>query len=219
MKNIFLLLFVSQFLVAQNAKEFNLSNLYKKGKLTIVNRESKIVTENKKSFLKLEDKASEGLVWLPITSFKNGEIEIWMRGKDVLQRSFIGIAFHAVNDSTYDAVYCRPFNFFAKDSVRRIHAIQYISHPTYTWKKLRDERNAIYEKEIVGPPDPNEWFKMKLVVDGNKIKGYINDAKIASLTVEKISDRYDGKVGLFMGDGAGGDFEKIRVKYITSRRK
>ncbi len=38
-----------------------------------------------------------------------------MRGKNVFQKSFIGIAFHGQDDKTYDAVYCRPFNFIAKD--------------------------------------------------------------------------------------------------------
>ncbi|MCU0324179.1 MAG: hypothetical protein MUF45_02860 [Spirosomaceae bacterium] len=45
------------------------------------------------------------VVWLPIKNFKNGEITVWMREKDVLHRSFIGVIFHGQNDSTYDAVY------------------------------------------------------------------------------------------------------------------
>lgn len=92
-----------------------------------------------------------------------------MRGKDELQKSFIGIAFHAKNDSVYNAIYCRPFNFVAKDSIRRIHATQYVSHPELTWKKLRDEKNAQFEKEINDPPEPNDWFTMKLYIYGNKI--------------------------------------------------
>jgi hypothetical protein len=203
--------------LAQKSQELVLSNLYEKEKLTIVNRESKMVTEGNKRFVKLEDKEGEGLIWLPVKSFKNGEIEIWMRGKDVFQRSFIGIAFHGEDDKTYDAVYCRPFNFFAKDSVRKIHAIQYIAHPTFTWKKLREERNGMYEKEIVSPPNPNDWFKMTLVIHDKTIKGFINDSKMPSLTVEKLNDRHQGKIGIFMGDNSGGDFEKIRVKYQIAK--
>jgi len=136
-----------------------------------------------------------------------------MRGKDALQRSFIGIAFHGLNDSTYDAVYCRPFNFFAKDSVRRIHAIQYIAHPFFTWKKLREERNAAFEKEILNPPDPNDWFSLKLVIRGSTIKAYINDLSIPSLVVEKLNNRNDGRVGIFTGDGSGGDFKTVSISY------
>jgi hypothetical protein len=136
------LLFLCGNLFAQKQEIYNLSSLQEKTKLEIMNRTIKIVKEEQINFVQLSEDKDEGLVWLPIKQFGNGIIEIEMRGKDVLQKSFIGIAFHGLNDSTYDAVYCRPFNFFAKDSVRKIHAIQYISHPQYTWKKLREERNG-----------------------------------------------------------------------------
>jgi hypothetical protein len=197
---------------AQKQQNFNLFDLQNQGKLTVVNRKIEAVEEQGKKFVRLTEGSKEGVLWLPIKNFKNGTLEIEMRGKDVLQRSFIGLIFHGQNDSTYDAVYCRPFNFFAKDSVRKIHAIQYIAHPTFTWKKLREERNGIFEKEIVNPPDPNGWFKMRLVIRDKTVEGYINDATQPSLTVEKLNDQHEGKVGLFMGDGAGGDFEKIVVK-------
>ncbi|HLO81340.1 MAG TPA: hypothetical protein VK166_10295, partial [Chitinophagaceae bacterium] len=128
-------------------------------------------------------------------------------------RSFVGIAFHGLNDSTYDAVYCRPFNFFAQDSVRRIHAIEYIAHPIYTWEKLRAEFNAKYEKAIQDPPDPNGWFRMTLVIEGKMVKAFINDKQEPSLVVEKLSPQQDGKIGIFTGNGSGGDFEKIRIWY------
>jgi hypothetical protein len=212
MKHLIALLLLSSVTFAQKLKTFDLPKLQKGGKLIVVNREIKTISEGKKDFIKLEDKEGEGLVWLPVKNFKNGEITVWMRGKDVLQRSFIGIIFHGLDDKTYDAVYCRPFNFFAKDSVRKIHAIQYVAHPTFTWKKLREERNGVFEKEIVNPPDPNGWFKMRLVIRDKSVEGYINEATKPSLTIEKLNDRHDGKIGIFMGDGAGGDFEKISIK-------
>jgi hypothetical protein len=212
MKHLIALLLLSSVTFAQKLKTFDLPKLQKGGKLVVVNREIKTISEGKKDFIKLEDKEGEGLVWLPVKNFKNGEITVWMRGKDVLQRSFIGIIFHGLDDKTYDAVYCRPFNFFAKDSVRKIHAIQYVAHPTFTWKKLREERNGVFEKEIVNPPDPNGWFKMRLVIRDKSVEGYINEATKPSLTIEKLNDRHDGKIGIFMGDGAGGDFEKISIK-------
>ncbi len=78
------------------------------------------VNQEGNRFIQLSEKDGECLVWLPLTDFKNGVIEMEMREKDVFQKSFIGIAFHSVNDSTYEAVYCHPFNFLAKDSVRKI---------------------------------------------------------------------------------------------------
>ena len=45
------------------------------------------------------------------------------------QQSFLGIAFHVVDWTTYDAVYFRPFNFRAAGQEQRSHAVQYVSHP------------------------------------------------------------------------------------------
>lgn len=130
----------------------------------------------------------------------------------MLQKSFIGIAFHRLNDSTFDAVYCRPFNFFAIDSIRKIHAIQYVSHPIFTWKKLRNEQNSKFEKEIINPPNPNGWFKMRLDIDNKTIKAYINQDTKPSLVVEKLTTQTNGKLGIFVGEGSGGDFKSIVIK-------
>jgi hypothetical protein len=212
MYKLIILLIISNLTFAQKKQTLDLADLYKKGKLQVVNRDIKSVSENDKNFIQLSENKEEGLVWLPTKDFKNGKITIKMRGKDVLQRSFVGVAFHGLNDTTYDAVYCRPFNFFAKDSVRKIHAIQYISHPIFTWKKLRDERNGVFEKEIINPPNPNDWFTMTLIIDKKSVKAFINQDVKPSLVVEKLNDRQNGKLGIFVGDGAGGDFEKIIIE-------
>lgn len=213
MQKLIILLIISNLTFAQKKQTLDLNDLYKKGELKVINREVKSVTENGKKFIQLADNNEEGLVWLPTKDFENGKITIKMRGKDVFQRSFVGIAFHGLNDSTYDAVYCRPFNFFAKDSVRKIHAIQYISHPVFTWKKLREERNGVFEKEIINPPNPNDWFTMTLIIDKKSVKAFINQDIKPSLVVDKLNIRQNGKLGIFVGDGAGGDFENIIIEH------
>lgn len=208
---VFILWLSSNAVHAQKQQEFDLPAIFGLGKLQAVNREIKLVSSDSAAYIQLSENKKEGIVWLPLKAFSNGTIEIEMRGKDVLQRSFIGIAFHGLNDSVYDAVYCRPFNFFAKDSVRRIHAIQYISHPGFTWEKLRNERNAIYEKQIIYPPDPNGWFTMKLVISNTIVKAFINDDELPSLIIQKLNTRHSGKIGLFTGDSSGGDFKKMKL--------
>mgnify|MGYP001082602154 CR=1 FL=1 len=210
---IFLLILFPCLLFGQRQQIIELANLYKKGKLKSVNREIKIVSDDSGAYLKILESKKEGIVWLPVKDFKTGTIEIEMRGKDVFQRSFIGIAFHGVDDINYDAIYCRPFNFFAKDSVRRIHAVQYISQPDFIWEKLRNERNAVFEKEIIHPPNPNDWFTMKLVIDSTTVKAYINNATQPSLIIEKLNKRTSGKIGLFTADSSGGDFKIIKINY------
>ena len=199
--------------VAQKQQKFNIPAIFGSGKLQVVNRTIKLVSSDSGAYIKISENKKEGIVWLPLKSFSNGTVEIEMRGKDVLQRSFIGIAFHGLNDSVYDAVYCRPFNFFARDSVRRIHAIQYISHPGFRWEKLRNERNSVYEKQITHPPDPNGWFTMKLVINDTIVKAFINDDELPSLVIQKLNTRHSGKIGLFTGDSSGGDFKKIKLSY------
>jgi len=43
--------------------------------------------------------------------FKEGIIDIDLRGKDVFLQSFLGIAFDVTDNNHYEAVYFRPFNF------------------------------------------------------------------------------------------------------------
>src|SRR5207342_2389645 len=118
------------------------------------------------------------------------------KGKDVQQQSFVGIAFHGVDGTTYDAIYFRPFNFRAEDPARRIRAVQYISHPTHTWQKLRAEQPGNFEKAVSPVPDPNGWFHARIVVASPSVKVYVNDAGEPSLVVGQLSDRKKGLLGL-----------------------
>lgn len=206
------LIFYSQETFAQKTESINLFDLQNKD-IHVINREAVYVDTLDKKYLSLSRDKEVGLIWLPVEEFQNGTIEIIMRGINEFQRSFIGIAFHGSNESTYDAVYCRPFNFFAEDSIRRIRSIQYISHPKYTWEKLRTEQNGVFEKEIINSPDPDDWFKMTLIIDGKIIKAFINSNETPSLVVEKLGDRTSGKLGIFVADNSGGDFERIEIKY------
>ena len=214
LKYIMFIFFITpNFLNAQKEIKLNLAKLQSQGKLITVNRTPSIEKDKKRKYIKALQERGEGFIWLPVEEFSSGKIKIVMRGKDVFQRSFVGVAFHGQNDSTYDAVYCRPFNFLAEDSVRRVHAIEYVAHPQYTWQKLRAEYNGIYEKEIKNPPKPNDWFSMTLVIDEKTVKAYINNNEKPSLEVEKLSQFSKGKLGIFVADNSGGDFEKITILY------
>lgn len=209
----FLLLSFPFAATAQKQQVYNLPQLMEQGKITVFNRDCTIIQENSTKFLRLPDKEGEGLVWLPIKEFKNGTIRVEMRGKDVYQRSFVGIAFYGLNDSTYDAIYCRPFNFQTTDSVRRIHAIQYISQPAYPWRRLRAEQNGVFENEILNAPKPTDWFTMRIVIANDSIKAFINQADKPSLVVKKLHNREKGRVGIFVADRSDGDFKSVVVKY------
>lgn len=209
----FLLLSFPFAATAQKQQVYNLPQLMEQGKITVFNRDCTIIQENPTKFLRLPDKEGEGLVWLPIKEFKNGTIRVEMRGKDVYQRSFVGIAFYGLNDSTYDAIYCRPFNFQTTDSVRRIHAIQYISQPAYPWRRLRAEQNGVFENDILNAPKPTDWFTMRIVIANDSIAAFINRANKPSLVVKKLHNREKGSVGVFVADRSDGDFKSVVVTY------
>lgn len=174
------------------------------------------VTDEKHKAVQFDEAAGQGFAWLDGIEFDNGVIELDIKGKDLLQKSFVGVAFRGVDDSTQDVVYFRPFNFKAEDPVRRIHAVQYVSHPTFTWKKLREEHPDQYEKPIfpkadMPAPDPNGWFHARIVVAKPKISVFVNDAKEPSLVVNELSDRKGGMVALWVGEGSGGTFANLKI--------
>lgn len=214
MKNFILLILVflsTSNLFAQKKLPIDLADALQKGKLTVVARNAKPLENANKKGVRISQGRNEGLVWIQGSKFSEGTIEFDVKGQDVFQQSFVGLAFHAQNDSTYDAIYFRPFNFYAKDSVRYIHAVQYVAHPQYTWKKLRDDRNAQFEKAIPNAPNPNEWFHAKVVVKGKSVQVFVNDRKEAVLKIEKLSVFSKGQIGLFVGDGSGGDFANLVI--------
>ncbi len=192
--------------------KFDLGDLYKKNKVTVVNRSVISNSDPSRSSLTLSEEVDEGLVWIDGVSFSTGTIEIDLKGQDVYQHSFVGIAFHGINDSTFDAVYFRPFQFITIDSVRKTRGVQYISLPEYTWQKLRAERPAVFEKTVAPPPDPNDWFHAKIVVTKNEVMAYVNNASVPSLQVNLLGKKRTGKIALYTGDRSGGSFANLSIK-------
>ncbi|MFC1715771.1 hypothetical protein ACFL6S_19035 [Candidatus Poribacteria bacterium] len=177
----------------------------------LYNREARVIKEDDKTSIYFEAKQGEGVAWLEDLEFGNGTIEVDIKGKDVQGRSFVGVAFRGVDKETYDAVYFRPFNFKSDDPDRRSHSVQYISHPTNTWNKLRIEHPNVYEKPVSPVPDPNTYFHARIVIEKPKVKVYVNDAKEPCLVVEELTERKGGWVGLWMGNGSDGTFVNLKV--------
>src|SRR6266480_6177525 len=179
--------------------------------LKVFNRSVGSLSDGARKGVRLSEHAGDGVAYLQGVEFTNGTIELDVRGKDVPQQSFVGVAFHAVDGTTFDAVYFRPFNFKADDPARRAHAVQYISHPTYTWDKLRAEHPGKYEQPVTPAPDPNDWFHVRVVVTAPQVKVFVNDAKEPNLVVTQLSDRRKGRVGLWVGNNSAGDFANLKI--------
>jgi hypothetical protein len=180
-------------------------------RLRIFNRTATGLKDAGRTGVRLNGVPGDGVAYLEGVEFANGTIELDLRGKDVQQRSFLGVAFHGVDGSTYDAIYFRPFNFKAEDPARRVRAVQYISHPTYPWQKLRAEHPGKYEQAVNPVPDPNGWFRARVVVASPKVSVYVDDPKAPCLVVSQLSERRKGLVGLWVGNNSEGDFANFRL--------
>lgn len=198
--------------MAQKKTSFDLSKLAASGGLKVFNREPVAFSEKAKKGIRFGEKEDDGLAWIDGLTFGNGTIEVDIKGRNVPQKSFVGIAFHGLNETTMDIIYFRPFNFRSADSVRKIHAVQYVSEPDYGWKRLRDEQNGKFEKGIVPPPEDDGWFHAKIVVHGQQVSVFVNGNTKPSLTVEKLNTRHDGKVGLWVGTQSNGEFANLTVE-------
>src|SRR5688572_1960716 len=175
------------------------------------NREVKLVEESGRKFVRLDARANDGIAWLMGSDFSEGTIEIELRGQDKPGQSFVGVAFHGVDDTTYEAIYFRPFNFKIADSARRQRAVQYSSHPKHTWEKLRGDTPGKDGQPVSPVPDPNDWFRARIVVETGKVSVFVNDAAKPALVVTPLNERRGGLVGLWVGNGSAGDFASLKL--------
>src|SRR5438874_6714818 len=195
----------------QRTLEPDLAKLADGKGLEVFHRTASSFSDGARTGLRLSENAGDGVAYLQGIEFSNGTIELDVRGKDVQQQSFVGVAFHGVDGTTYDAIYFRPFNFRAEDPARRGHAVQYIAQPIYPWQKLRAEQPGKYERAIDPVPDPNAWFHVRVVVTSPKVSVFVDDAKEPSLVIDQLSNRKKGLVGLWVGNNSGGDFANVKI--------
>lgn len=182
---------------------------------TLVNRGATVLREGDMPVVSFDGRPGDGVAWLDGSDFGNGTIEVRIRGKNVPQRSFVGIAFRGLDDATYDAVYFRPFNFRANNELSRSHSVQYISHPEHTWSKLREERAGEYESSLPHPPDPDGFFRVRIVVQKPVIRVFLDDEAEPCLVVNELSERMGGRIGLWMGNNSDGDFAELVLRPIN----
>jgi hypothetical protein len=205
-------LIMSMSATAQDSSgQYDLYSMSEKNLLEVFNRTMNTFSENGKNGVSFSKSENDGVAWMKHVIFSNGIIELDIRGKEEFQQSFVGIAFHGMDNNTFDAVYFRPFNFQTDDPVRKIHAVQYVSMPEYSWEVLREKFNGKYEKAVSPAPKGNEWFHVKIVVKSPQVTVYINGNREASLSIETLNSRSSGKIGLWVGNNSDGDFANMQI--------
>ena len=174
---------------------------------TVRNATAEAVAVEGKSAVRLKAKADSatgiaGVVLADGVAFATGVIEIDLKGKNA-RPSFLGVAFNATDDKTFEAIYFRPFNFKA-DGEFKSRAVQYIAWPEHTWEKLRRNRPGKFEGPVRSVPDPEKWFHARIEVGKKQVQVYVNDAKEPCLTVDRLAEGGKGRaVGLFVDSGDG----------------
>src|SRR3982751_866138 len=176
-----------------------------------VNRTQTIVQENGRPIVRLDAKPGDGFAIVQGPAFSEGTIDLLVRGEDVAQQSFVGVAWNVQNDSTYEAVYLRPFNFRTPDTARAKRAVQYVSQPAYPWPKLRTESPGKYEKPVLPVPDPTSWVKLRLVITRTQVSVYANGGGEPDLVATRLGDAKPGLIALWVGNNSRGDFTNLRI--------
>jgi hypothetical protein len=195
--------------VAAASQKVDLSERLAAGKLRPVNRE--VTKLQDRDGVHVNEKVDNGVIWIEGSDFAEGTIEVDIRGRDVLQRSFVGIAFHGKDDKTYECVYLRPFNFRSDDPVRRQHAVQYIALPDYDWPRLRKEFAEEFENPVDASVVPTDWVPLRVVAKGSTVQIFVGSVTSPALEVRKLGQQDRGLVGLWTGNNSDGDFANLRI--------
>ncbi len=177
----------------------------------LFNRALTTQKEGERTVARLDARPGDGGAVLDGVLMGDGVIEVDLRGKNVTQQSFLGIAFHVVDWTTYDAVYFRPFNFRAVGAEQRAHSVQYFSPPANTWQKLRTERTGQFEKAVEPPPDPDGWFHVRIVLANAKVRVFVDGAATPCLEVDDLGEAKSGGVALWAGNGSDGSYANLTI--------
>lgn len=155
------------------------------------------------------------------TDFSNGVIEAEIAGAPAPDapagaRGFVGIAFRVQPDlKTYDAFYLRPTNGRADDQERRNHSAQYISHPAWTWDRMRRETPSRYESYV--DLVPGVWTKIRIEVHGDSARLFVHGQRQPTLIVNDVKSggAARGTVALWINPGTVAHFRDVRI--VTAR--
>lgn len=184
---------------------------------TVVNRDATFGSEGDRGVVRLNARPGDGAAWLNDVQFDTGTIELLIRGGNNPGRSFVGVAFRGVDAERYDAIYFRPFNFVADNDASRGHMVQYISHPEHPWSQLRQDHPGVYERSLIHPPNPDDFFRARIVVENREVRVYVNDDAEPSLVVTQLTARRGGRIGLWVGNNSDGSFADLVLRTSGTR--
>jgi hypothetical protein len=209
--NVFVTMFFLIPITSFCQQQINLPDKFQNKEIKAVNRIISLY-EGQLDAVEMNAENGDGIGILKDVEFDKGTIEIELLGENNPGKSFIGVAFNIQNDTTYEAIYFRPFNFVAKEQIRKGHMVQYIFHPEFTWRKLREEGTGEFENEIETPPNPDDWFKVIININEEKVEVYVNELSEPVLVIDRLIVSISGKIGIWTGFGSSGRFKNLILR-------
>lgn len=167
--------------------------------------------DEQKPVVFLDAKQGQGMAWLKDVNFSYGIIEFDVKGKNLAQESFVGLAYHGINDSTFDAIYFRPFNFLSTNKESKNHCVQYISMPKYDWFNLRHLFKGEFENGLNVQADPDGWIHAKIEISEKQVRVFVNGNVAPSLVVKPLNKTSHGRIGFWVGNGSDGSFANLII--------
>jgi hypothetical protein len=156
------------------------------------------------------------IVKIPDSNFEDGTIEFEMASNRAPNahpenRGFAGLAFHLSEDnSAFDCIYLRAINGRAENQVQRNHTVQYFALPDFHFPVLREKFPEKYETYVDIVPD--EWIKLKIVIEGRKARLYVHNQSQPTLIVgELLNKNPSGSVALWVGGGTDAYFCNLKI--------
>jgi hypothetical protein len=90
--------------------------------------------------------------------------------------------------------------------------VQYLFHPEFTWRKLREERTGEFEDEISNPPNPDGWFKAIIKITNRNIEVYVNEISEPVLHIDRLTLPKSKKIGIWAGYGSSGRYRNLILR-------
>lgn len=130
------------------------------------------------------------VAFLPGAELGDGVIEV-----EIAADIFSGIAFRGADTKNYDLIYFRPQN---SGTDKHKNTVQYVSKGVdgADWRTLRSTFPGKYESGA--EMKVNEWFKVRIELEGETARTFVNDSEKPVLVVEKLlGKRPAGKIGVW----------------------
>jgi len=135
------------------------------------------------------------MVFLPNAEFRDGTLECDI----MLKNGGAGLAFRTTDNGTQGEIIQFRIVNTQKEKNKRIVAYSFHKHWHTGWRELRRENPGKYDADTKLTKD--KWFRLKLVVQGQKVDVFLDKDETPVLSVDKMfGKREAGGVGLYGED-------------------